>query len=115
MMIGDKVPDGDEHWANFLDLLKITDLLLAPELTEDDVSYMAVMITDHHQQFKHLYPHASVTPKMHYLLHMARIILKYVTTRIQSKSIIPPFAMTLIVTNVKFQVWAIETFMDNAF
>lgn len=78
MMVGDKVPTDDEHWTNFLDLLKITDLLLAPELTEDDVSYTSVMITDHHQQFKRLYPRASVTPKMHYLLHMARIILKYV-------------------------------------
>ena len=78
MMIGDKVPDGDEHWTNFLDLLKVTDLLLAPELTEDDVCCMSVMIADHHQQFRRLYPHASITPKIHYLLHMARLILKYV-------------------------------------
>lgn len=77
MMVGDKVPSGDDHWLNFLDMLQITDLLLAPGLCEDDVSLLAVLISDHHQQFKALYPHASVTPKMHYLVHMPRLILRY--------------------------------------
>lgn len=76
MMVGDKVPDADDHWSNFLDLLLIVDLLLAPEVKEDEVCNIAVMISDHHQEFKELYPHASITPKMHYLVHMPRLILK---------------------------------------
>ena len=36
-MVGHLVPTNDEHWLNFLDLLEIVDLLLAPELTEDEV------------------------------------------------------------------------------
>ena len=41
IMIGHKVPEGDDHWLNYLDLLIITDLLLAPELTEDDVAHLS--------------------------------------------------------------------------
>lgn len=76
-MVGDKVPrGGDDYWINFLNLLEIVDLLLAPSITEDDVIYLSTLISDHHQEFKSLYPHASITPKMHYLVHMPRLILQ---------------------------------------
>lgn len=76
MMVGDKIPHLDEHWSTYTDLLDIVDLLLAPAITEDEVCNLATMISDHHHQFKQLYPHASITPKMHYLVHMPRLILK---------------------------------------
>lgn len=76
MMVGDRVPTGDEHWLNFVDLLIIVDLLLAPDLTEDDIADLSVRITDHHHEFVKLYPNASITPKIHYLIHMARLILQ---------------------------------------
>ena len=63
-------------WRRVLaELLSILDLLLAQELTEDDSSHLSVLIRDHHQEFVTLYPHASVTPKMHYLIHMPRLTL----------------------------------------
>ena len=76
MMVGDKVPAGDENWLNFTDLLTIVDLLLAPDLTEDDITDLSVRIYDHHFEFVRLYPHASITPKIYYLVHMARLILR---------------------------------------
>lgn len=76
IMVGDKVPTDDEYWQNFTDLLRITAYLLAPDITKDDVACLSTMISDHHQEFKQLYPHASVTPKMHYLIHMPQLILK---------------------------------------
>ena len=51
-MIGLKVPEDDDHWLNFLDFLKIMDMLLAPEITEDDVSHLATLISDHHLEFR---------------------------------------------------------------
>ena len=36
-MAGSKIPEGDEHWKNFLLMLEVTDYLLAPRFTEDDV------------------------------------------------------------------------------
>ncbi len=72
IMVGDKVPVGDDQWLNYLDLLTIVDLLLAPELSEDDIALLSELITDHHHEFAKLYPDASVTPKM----HMTRLILE---------------------------------------
>ena len=76
LMIGDRVPSSDEFWSNYLDMLEIVDILMAPELSEDDVANLATLISDHHQQFKQLYPHASITPKMHYVVHMPRLIIE---------------------------------------
>ena len=75
-LLGAKIPQDDDHWLNYLALLDIVDMLLAPELTEDDVALLATMISDHHFELKRLYPHASITPKMHYIVHMPRLILK---------------------------------------
>ena len=60
----------------FLDLLEIVDILMAPEFTEDDVANLATLISDRHQQFKLLYPNVSITPEMHYIVHMPRLILE---------------------------------------
>lgn len=76
MMVGNKVPAEDEYWLNFMDLLTIVDLLMAPKLTEDDVVFLSILISDHHHEFVNLYPHASITPKFHYLVHMPRLILR---------------------------------------
>ena len=76
VMVGKKVPQDDDYWTNFTDLLTIMDLLLSPELTEDDVANMSTLILDHHIQFCVLYPSSSVIPKMHYLIHMPRLILE---------------------------------------
>ena len=75
-IVGNRVPNNDAHWLNYTALLTIVDLLLAPELTEDDCAHLSVLIDEHHQEFIDLYPRASVTPKIHYLVHMARLILK---------------------------------------
>ena len=74
--IGKKIPDDDDHWNNFLDLLEIVDLLFATKLTEDDVSYISSLISDHQNEFIKLYPSASVTPKMHYLIHVPQLIIE---------------------------------------
>ena len=73
LMVGGKVPSGDEFWINYLELLEIMDIVMAHELTEDDVVNLAALNSDHHQQFKLLYPNASITPKMHYIVHMPRL------------------------------------------
>ena len=75
-MVGRKIPISDEYWVHFLDLLVITDTLLAPNLTEDDVANLSALISDYLQEFKRLYPSASMIPKLHYLVHMARLILE---------------------------------------
>lgn len=73
-MIGKYIPENDENWENFLLLLEILDLLMAPEITGDEVAHLDSLILEHHLQFKELYPDSSIIPKMHCMVHMPRLI-----------------------------------------
>ena len=57
-------------------MLAITELLLAQEITKDEVGYLGVLICEHHSNFVKLYPNESVIPKMHYLIHTPRLVLQ---------------------------------------
>ena len=76
LVIGDYIPDDDEYWANFLKLLDITDFLFSPDITSEHVSYLRTLIYEHHEDFKELYPDQSIIPKMHFMVHMPRLILQ---------------------------------------
>lgn len=75
-MVGRFVPEDDVHWDNYILMLEISDLLLAPEISLDEVGYLEVLIEEHHSTFCSLYPASSVIPKMHYLVHTPRLITK---------------------------------------
>ena len=74
-MVGDKIPEDDEYWQQYLTTLQITDYILAPEVLPE-VAYLKVLLTEHHATFVRLYPEASLIPKMHYLIHVPRLMLK---------------------------------------
>ena len=76
VMIGDKVPYGNENWQCYLRLWNITAVVTAPEIPRDDVWYLRVLINEHHEAFKHLYPDSSVIPKIHYTIHLPVQILQ---------------------------------------
>lgn len=76
IMVGSLVPKDDECWNNFLLLRQIMDYLLSPRVTSDECAYIQLLIRDHHEAFVNLYPNKSVIPKMHNMIHMARIMLK---------------------------------------
>ena len=84
--------EGDENWENYLLLLRIVDYLFAPVISYEETVYLKVsakfivkktvtlykllqfLIEQHHEAFAVLYPIVSITPKMHYMIHMPRII-----------------------------------------
>lgn len=78
IMLGDKIPENDEHWENFLTLLDILDYLMAPVISSDEVAHLGTLIEHHHTQFSILYPNSSITPKFHYLTHYPEFIMRYV-------------------------------------
>ena len=47
VMIDHKVPSEDEHWANYLLLLRIIDYLFSPVTSEEDCQYMKGNIHSH--------------------------------------------------------------------
>ena len=67
--------EGDAHYNNFLLMLIITDYLLSPEITPDEVAYLKSTIADHHATFVTLYE-APIIPKMHYVVHMPSLVLR---------------------------------------
>lgn len=72
LAIGHLIPEDDEHWENFLSFLDIMDILFACPVTPDACALAEVLISDHHSKFKELYPLASITLKMHSMIHMPR-------------------------------------------
>lgn len=52
------------------------DQQFSPQISHDNVTYqiLAIFISDYHNSFIKLYPHASVIPKMHSMIHMPRLI-----------------------------------------
>ena len=76
LLIGDLIPDDDEHWLSFLLMLEIVDHLFSPQVTEDQAAYVACLIAEHHQDFRELYAGHSVIPKMHFMVHMPRLMIQ---------------------------------------
>lgn len=73
-LVGSFIPPDDENWENFCKFISITQLLFAPRLRLNDLATLQELIMSHHQQFVGLYPNHSVIPKLHYLIHMPRLI-----------------------------------------
>ena len=76
MIIGSEVPDNDRLWESFLMLLHILDVCTTHVLSEDLVDHLRTLIKDHHTSFKQCYPGASITPKLHYMVHFPTQIRK---------------------------------------
>lgn len=60
LVIGHLVPEEDAHWENFLRLLAIMDILFACPVGAEAFGDLEALISDHHSNFKELYPHASI-------------------------------------------------------
>lgn len=65
----------DDCWKFYLMTLTMTDLLLCPDIKQDEVAYLSILITEVYTKFVELFPNATVIPKMHFLLHAPRLIL----------------------------------------
>ena len=69
LIIGEKVPRDDAHWACFINLLRITTISTAQYVTEQTIETLEMIIEDYLALFNQLYP-LHITPKLHYLLHL---------------------------------------------
>ena len=72
ILVGQYIP---EHWCNYLLLLDIVDIMFARRITEDTPGVLHHLIEEHHSNFTRLYPERSVIPKMHFMIHVPRIML----------------------------------------
>src|SRR5258705_9676947 len=73
-IIGDHVPEGDEHWLLVLTLLQFLDIVFAPVITLQDTILLKHKIKSHHQLFLILFPDRGLSPKMHFMTHYPRLM-----------------------------------------
>lgn len=76
LLIGEYIPEEDERWMLYLQLMDIVDILFSPTTSEDYAIYLSTLISDHHDEFRRLYPDSSIIPKMHFTIHMPRLMIK---------------------------------------
>ena len=76
LVIGHLVEEDSENWKNFLLLLEIMDILFSRQIPKEECGYLESLISDHHSKFKELYPGASITMKIHSMIHMPRLIIE---------------------------------------
>lgn len=75
LIVGDLIPIEDPHWKNFLLLLDICDYVSAPVVSRGVAGHLRILIWEHHTNFKRLYQRP-LTPKFHYMIHMAKWMLE---------------------------------------
>lgn len=68
LLIGDKIPENDDHWSLFLTLIRICSISISPVITYDLMAYTRVVVEEYLQSFRTLYPSV---PKQHYMIHYA--------------------------------------------
>ena len=76
LIIGNFVPEDDQHWELFLQLMDIVDILFSPNISADFAAYVSTLINDHHEEFRKLYSDHSIIPKMHFMVHMPRLMIQ---------------------------------------
>ena len=69
--------EDDKHWHLYLQLMEIVDLLFCPKTSHDHAAYLTALISDHHSEFCQLYPGKSIIPKMHFMVHMPKLMIRY--------------------------------------
>ena len=78
VMIGHFVPQRDEHWMHYIELLDIVDLIFSPILHPSTPGYLEVTIEENLEMFATLYGKDRILPKMHFLIHVPRLLERYV-------------------------------------
>lgn len=74
LLIGDLVPENDNHWELLCILLQSVRIIFSPVVTMGQITYLQVLIQRLLENFKALFPGSSIIPKMHYMVHMPRTI-----------------------------------------
>ena len=76
LMVGCRVPEVDPFWECFLLLIDILKISTTRIQSVDLAAFLAALISDHHHAFVRCYPNSSITPKMHYCVHLPSQILR---------------------------------------
>lgn len=69
VLLGDLVPEDDEHWDLILVLRECMDIIFSPVISEGDIAYLEQLIQAHHMLYLELFPRRHLKPKHHFMVH----------------------------------------------
>jgi len=75
ILVGDLVPSTEAIWDFYIVLYKMFDILISRTISESSISYLKILIAEHHQLYCQLFQQ-TLKPKFHILLHYPRILKK---------------------------------------
>jgi hypothetical protein len=90
-VIGDKIECNDKHWDLYLRLSKIIDVGYTQEVSIGMSHELEIMVREHHENFKLLYPDITLKKKHHNMIHYGESIRRlgnladYSTIRFEAK------------------------------
>lgn len=68
------MPFSDPAWQVLMTLKDITELVVSPIHTEDSISYLDTLISEHRHRLLEVFPDFRLTPKFHFLEHYPDMI-----------------------------------------
>ena len=77
LIIGHRVPEGDQTWEIVLELKDLVELLATPSYTLDSLCYLQSKISDHRQLLLTVFPDYKLRPKHHFIEHYPCLIQRF--------------------------------------
>ena len=77
LIIGHRVPEGDQTWELVLELKDLVELLSTPYFTQDSLCYLQAKISDHRQLLQTVFSEKKLCPKHHFVEHYPHLIQKF--------------------------------------
>ncbi len=76
-ILGEVIPEEDDHWLCLLVLWDICTLVSVFQVNEGDAAQLSWSVQLFLEMYVDLYGESTITPKMHYLLHLPQDMLRY--------------------------------------
>lgn len=73
-ILGERIPEENEHWELLLKYREIVDVVFAPEVRSEYLAYLDVLVQSFLKAFSEHCNASSITPKLHYMVHYSRFI-----------------------------------------
>ena len=77
LIIGHRVPEGDQVWELVLELKDLVELLSTSHFTSDSLCCLQSKISDHRQLLLTVFPQNKLRPKHHFIEHYPYLIQKF--------------------------------------
>lgn len=74
LILGAKIPEGNEDWEVLLKFREIVDIIFAPEIPASRLPYLEVLVQTFLTELTVRYGPTAITPKLHYMVHYARFV-----------------------------------------